>query len=100
MSNIISGRGGCTACAGYGFDSTSLAVAYLIASDTLRALKVGVTGATTDRLDFHRGEGWNVVATRTNISGREARAIEQRVVAAVRATGLPVPLLRPTHMPR
>lgn len=85
--------GPCQACAEHGFKPTKPALLYIVTNVRLNAAKVGICGADprNSRLSDLRREGWTTDKTIYFASGRDARAVEARVVRAWReAKMLPV----------
>jgi hypothetical protein len=52
LTNVNGGRR-CRACARYGFGPTAPAMIYLVVSKAHHAIKVGIMGTGSDRLDAH-----------------------------------------------
>ena len=77
----IKGGGGCPSCAKYGFDMTSKAVLYVLFNHKLQAVKVGITGVNTSRIQrLYKQHGWTIVKWFKFETGREARDIERVVL--------------------
>ncbi len=82
LGHVKRGQGGCSHCAHYGFDSTSPAVFYILSNKKLNAIKVGITGKTTTRLDrFNKLHGWVTEKTYDFPIGHQARTIEKIVLS-------------------
>jgi hypothetical protein len=57
LGSVRRGQGACLFCASYGFKPGEPAVVYLFRHDDLRALKIGITNQTTNRLSQHERNG-------------------------------------------
>ncbi len=89
-ADVAHNNGGCKFCATKGFDLTTPADLYLITNALLGAHKVGISGATTRRLQVHKKEGWDVWRTHRFDSGDLAYEVEQEVLSWFREElGLP-----------
>jgi hypothetical protein len=91
------GTGACRHCGGYGIKSDDEALLYLMTHADYNAAKIGIAKVGSKRIAHHEGVGWSLAST-TTLRGREARFIEDAVLACWKALNLPygVP---PTHMP-
>jgi hypothetical protein len=86
LSHVMRGQGGCSNCAKYGFDSTAPAIFYVLSNKKFNAIKVGITGATSTRLDsLNKRHGWRVEKEFRFSFGHEARLVEKVVLAWWRA---------------
>ena len=56
-------------------------ILYLFRHDDLRALKVGITNQTIDRLTKHERFGWTLVDLWFHDVGEDARLVEEAVLA-------------------
>lgn len=97
--NIARRGSQCSGCSTSGFDSSAPAVVYLLRHEGMGALKIGVAGMTTSRIEIHGRHGWAEVARREVGSGTEALLMEGDVLLSWRAIG-GVPHLRPEDLPQ
>jgi hypothetical protein len=78
----IKKQSGCSFCAKYGFDSASAAILYVLVNPKYNAIKVGITGTKTTRLErLSKQHGWNVAREFKFDSGSEARSVEKLVLS-------------------
>jgi hypothetical protein len=78
--------GGCVKCADSTFNYLEPAILYLLTNTELGAHKIGVSGATKNRLKQHRREGWETHRTLPLNTGEEAYEIEQEIFEWLRET--------------
>jgi hypothetical protein len=91
---------GCRFCAPYGIDLKKPAILYWITHPELKASKIGIGQASSDRIEIHLSYGWNLVRIWSYPNGELAAAAEVAVLRYFRKTlGLP-PFLRATDMPQ
>ncbi len=77
----IKNGGGCPSCAKYGFDMTSPAVLYVLYNHKYQAVKVGITGINTNRIQrLYKQHGWTIVKWFRFKTGREARDLERVIL--------------------
>lgn len=90
--NVKSGQSSCRYCAiSYrGLSINDTALIYLIRSDCLSALKIGIGKEGSDRLINHKLNGWVPLKVWNEIAVDVARAAEARVLRNWRKAGIPV----------
>lgn len=77
----IKKQSGCSFCAKYGFDSASPAILYVLTNKKFGAIKIGITGIETTRLQsLSRRHGWETAHQFRFTTGIKARAIERLVL--------------------
>ncbi|MFE2283890.1 hypothetical protein ACFXDJ_06930 [Streptomyces sp. NPDC059443] len=79
LHHIRSGQGGCSNCATHGFNTAAPAVLYVLHHPDHGAVKVGITGSDSDRIERFGRRGWACIRVWEFTTGREARGIEQAV---------------------
>jgi hypothetical protein len=97
--NIARRGSQCSSCSTSGFDSSAPAIVYLLRHEGMKALKVGVAGTETTRMETHGRHGW-IEITRTDVdSGTDALLVEREILTSWRKIGH-VPHLRPEQVPQ
>lgn len=91
---------GCRFCAPYGIDLTQPAILYLITHPEFMASKIGISQASSDRIETHLGYGWKVLKLWSFQSGEKAASAEAVVLSHFRKTLKLPPFLRPRDMPQ
>ena len=79
--SIQQDQSGCKFCSDHGFDQNAPAIVYLVQQPKLSAVKIGITGLNTQRMDEHRRQGWEVVATWDFEVGLRAEQVEGTVLS-------------------
>ena len=92
--------GGCRMCADSTFNYSDPAIIYLISNVSLDAHKLGISGATKNRLKQHHREGWKTYKTLSLKSGEIAYEIEQDVFEWLREVFGWAPYLSKDEMPQ
>lgn len=95
LSDIQDGRQGCFHCAKNGFRFGSPATLYVLEHETLGAVKVGVTGQSSDRIAKFERVDWGVIHLIVFDTGEVAFKTEQRVLRRLREEFSLSPFLRP-----
>ena len=83
-ADVAHNNGGCRFCATKGFDLTKPGDLYLITNEALGAHKVGISGATSRRLEVHQREGWKIFKVERFAIGEHAYLIEQKIISWLR----------------
>ncbi len=83
-ADIAHNNGGCRFCTTKGFDLTKPADLYLITHEVLGAHKVGISGASSRRLEVHQREGWKIFKVERFAIGEHAYLIEQQTISWLR----------------
>ncbi len=92
--------GGCRRCTDSTFNYSDPAIIYLISNVSLDAHKLGISGATKNRLKQHHREGWKTYKTLSLKSGERAYEIEQDVFEWLREVFGWTPYLSKDEMPQ
>jgi len=70
----------CPGCANFGFDRNAPATLYFIHHQVLKAMKIGITGSQTSRLDKFVSRGWKILHLVRDDSGEKIHAIENELL--------------------
>ena len=103
-AGVRAGQGSCRSCAAYGFEPEAPAIVYLVISDVLQAVKIGISNRGTNRLAEHARAGWLVHRTGDRpcvwptATGRRAEQIEAVVLRWWRDELLVPPAVNRTDM--
>lgn len=98
LSDVQTGHKGCFFCAKNGFRFGSPGTLYVLEHEGLGAIKVGVTGQSSGRIEKFEKANWVVVHRANFPLGETAFKIEQRVLRALRKDLSLTPFLRPEDM--
>jgi hypothetical protein len=81
---------GCPTCSLGGFDPSARAFIYFISNQKLGSRKVGITNATSERLDMFKRLEWKIIETWEFEFGIDAKRVEKHFFAWLRSeVGLP-----------
>jgi hypothetical protein len=86
--NIVSGRGGCSSCAKWGFDNSKPSYVYLIFHPQFNAFKVGIANIPKlkkfDRVHRFENSGWKLLKIYYYQEGEIARKVEKMIFKVIR----------------
>lgn len=98
LGDIRMGRQGCFYCAKSGFRFGAPAILYVLEHQALGAIKVGVTGQGSGRMEKFGKAGWVIIHKANFAVGADAFRVEQKVLRVLREELSLSPFLRPEDM--
>ncbi len=78
---------GCPSCAKYGFKPDEEAFLYLLEQKDWEMLQIGITNDLENRLNKHKGQGWEVVELRGPMDGHLTQQWETAILRMLKAKG-------------